>query len=93
MHALLELLCLAMTAVHLLGKWWWMGVRYMSTHRITIIKAVCVVVMVLEALIVVGRQRAHVRITRMFRPLFLIDCYFAHNVRRWERFVDSDSVL
>ncbi len=80
--ALLELACLSVVALLLVGKYWWMGVRQMCTHRLTVFKAMAFVVLFVEVLIVLVRGTVHMRVTRLVRPVFLVDCYYAHNVRR-----------
>jgi two pore calcium channel protein 1 len=40
------------------------------------------VVLFFEVLIILVRGTVHMRVTRLVRPVFLVDCYYAHNVRR-----------
>lgn len=39
-------------------------------------------VMIVEAGVVMVRQTTHFRVTRALRPLFLLDSYYCHSVRR-----------
>jgi two pore calcium channel protein 1 len=39
--------------------------------------------MFMEALAVIIRQKNHLRITRLFRPMFFIDTYYLAGVRRY----------
>lgn len=39
--------------------------------------------MYMEALTVLIRQESHIRITRLLRPIFLIDTYYMVGVRRY----------
>ncbi len=47
------------------------------------LQAIVLVVMYVEALTVVIRQQNHIRITRVLRPLFLLDTHYMKDVRRY----------
>jgi two pore calcium channel protein 1 len=43
--------------------------------------------MVLEAIIVLARQRSHIHVTRALRPVFIIDNVLMDGVRRYVNFL------
>ena len=45
-------------------------------------QTIVLIVMVLEAIIVLARQRSHIHITRALRPVFIIDNVLMDGVRR-----------
>lgn len=84
-HAALELLLLAIAAALLAGRCWWQGVREVCYHRLSIIKAVALAVLTIEAIVVMARGAVHVRVLRFLRPVFLLDSYYAMSCRRFVR--------
>ncbi|GFV56391.1 two pore calcium channel protein 1 [Trichonephila clavipes] len=43
---------------------------------------VVLVIMIIEAVVVLGRQTSHFRVTRALRPVFLIDNHYCKGIRR-----------
>ncbi|XP_033106925.1 two pore calcium channel protein 1-like [Anneissia japonica] len=81
-HGSLELFGLSIIALGLGMKLRWLGWKQFFTHKRTAMKAFCLFIMYLEAIVVIIRQASHFRVTRAFRPIFLIDCHFLGGVRR-----------
>ncbi|XP_054749500.2 two pore channel protein 1-like [Lytechinus pictus] len=81
-HASLELFGLTIIALGLGLKMRWMGLKSFAKHKRTLLKAIFLLVMYSEALVVIVRQQSHFRVTRALRPIFLIDCHYCGGVRR-----------
>eukprot|EP00058_Branchiostoma_floridae_P009347 XP_002594835.1 hypothetical protein BRAFLDRAFT_124433 [Branchiostoma floridae] len=81
-HGSLELFALVLLGVELGLKMRWLGPKAFITHKRTLIKTVTLVVMFAEAIIVLIRQKSHIRVTRALRPIFLIDSHYCGGVRR-----------
>ncbi|XP_071790581.1 two pore channel protein 1-like isoform X1 [Asterias amurensis] len=81
-HGSLELFLLTITAIGLGLKVRWLGIKKFITHKRTLFKTIVLLVMYCEAITVLVRQKSHFRITRSFRPFFLIDCHYCGGVRR-----------
>ncbi|XP_078680096.1 two pore calcium channel protein 1-like [Branchiostoma floridae x Branchiostoma belcheri] len=81
-HGSLELFALVLLGVELGLKMRWLGPKAFATHKRTMIKTVTLVVMFAEAIIVLIRQKSHIRVTRALRPIFLIDSHYCGGVRR-----------
>ncbi|XP_071945842.1 two pore channel protein 1-like [Antedon mediterranea] len=81
-HGSLELFGLSIIALGLGMKIRWLGWKQFFTHKRTAVKAMCLFIMYLEAIVVIIRQASHFRVTRALRPIFLIDCHFLGGVRR-----------
>ena len=45
-------------------------------------QTIVLIVMVMEAIIVLARQRSHIHVTRALRPVFIIDNVLMDGVRR-----------
>ncbi|GFU29882.1 two pore calcium channel protein 1 [Nephila pilipes] len=81
-HASIELLCLLLMCVELVMKVRWMGSQAFFHHKRSVIKLVVLVIMIIEAVVVLGRQTSHFRVTRALRPVFLIDNHYCKGIRR-----------
>ncbi|XP_064391757.1 two pore channel protein 1-like isoform X2 [Halichondria panicea] len=81
-HALLEILLLFLLWLDMLLRLVWLKPKNFFTHKRTILILVVLVVMSVEAIVVLVRQQNHFRITRALRPIFLVDTYLMHGVRR-----------
>lgn len=84
-HASLELSALAIITIGLILKLRWLGAKTICTHHRTLIKAVTLAVMMVEAMTVLYRQTSHFRVTRALRPIFLMDNRYCRGVRRFTR--------
>lgn len=84
-HATLELVCLLILAVELILRFKWLGPEKFFKHVRTMTKAVALVVMFIEAIVVIIRQSNHIRVTRALRPIFLLDSNYCRGVRRFIR--------
>ncbi len=47
------------------------------------LQSLITIVMYMEVLAVLIRQRSHIRITRVLRPIFVLDTYYFGGVRRY----------
>ncbi|XP_071849102.1 two pore calcium channel protein 1-like isoform X2 [Apostichopus japonicus] len=81
-HASLELFCLTLIAIGVGMKMRWLGLKSFLKHKRTAIKAVVLLIMYVEAIIVIIRHQSHFRVTRALRPFFFIDCHYSRGVRR-----------
>ncbi|GIX76970.1 two pore calcium channel protein 1 [Caerostris darwini] len=81
-HASVELLCLLLMCVELCMKVRWMGSQAFLHHKRSVIKLIVLVIMIIEAVVVLGRQTSHFRVTRALRPVFLIDNHYCKGIRR-----------
>ncbi|XP_022253385.1 two pore calcium channel protein 1-like, partial [Limulus polyphemus] len=84
-HASLELVSLFIIGIELVMKLYWMGVKPFFQHRRSIIKLAAILMMFIESMIVIIRQASHFRISRGFRPVYLIDNYYCGGIRRVTR--------
>jgi len=83
-HTSVELCALLLLSIQLFLRTRWIGWRSVVTHRHGI-KAVTLLVMIIEALVVMVRNTSHFRVTRALRVLFVIDTHFCRGVRRFLR--------
>ncbi|CAL1300034.1 unnamed protein product [Larinioides sclopetarius] len=81
-HSSIELLCLFLMCVEVFMKVRWMGSRAFLHHKRSVIKFIILIIMIIEALVVLGRQTSHFRVTRALRPVFLIDNHYCKGIRR-----------
>ncbi|KAG8190159.1 hypothetical protein JTE90_008693 [Oedothorax gibbosus] len=81
-HASIELMCLSLMCAELAMKVRWMGRQAFLHHKRSVIKTVVLIIMILEAIVVLGRQSSHFRVTRALRPVFLIDNHYCKGIRR-----------
>ncbi|ODM99706.1 Two pore calcium channel protein 1 [Orchesella cincta] len=84
-HASLELSALAVITIGLILKLRWLGIKTIFTHHRTLLKALALAVMIVEATVVLYRQTSHFRVTRALRPIFLMDNRYCRGVRRFTR--------
>lgn len=84
-HGSLELLALFVVGIELAMKFRWLGWKTFFQHKRTFVKASTLLIMFIEAIIVLIRQTNHFRVTRAFRPIFLIDNRYCGGVRRFIR--------
>ncbi|XP_026277239.1 two pore calcium channel protein 1 [Frankliniella occidentalis] len=84
-HSIMEIAALITIAGELFLKLRWIGWRTILRHKRTAIKCLTLVVMFFEALVVLIRRSSHFRVTRAFRPIFLIDTRSFGAVRRFIR--------
>ncbi|XP_026472148.1 two pore calcium channel protein 1-like isoform X2 [Ctenocephalides felis] len=84
-HGVLELLNLTVIGVMLFLKLRWIGWKSILNHKRTMIKGITLGVMIIEALVVILRSTSHFRVTRAFRPMFLVDTRACGGVRRFVR--------
>ncbi len=82
-HSSVEIAALVLVAAQVFLKTRWIGWRTFFRHKRTLIKAVALAVMLVEALVVLIRSDNHFRVTRALRPIFLIDNHFFGGVRRY----------
>ncbi|GIY46120.1 two pore calcium channel protein 1 [Caerostris extrusa] len=59
-----------------------MGSQAFLHHKRSVIKLIVLVIMIIEAVVVLGRQTSHFRVTRALRPVFLIDNHYCKGIRR-----------
>lgn len=78
----IELICLAAISVRVILMYRWVGMRKMARRPGTVLKVLAIAGMCIEALIVIGRNKGHLRLTRLLRPLFVIDNYYSAGARR-----------
>ncbi|KFM59031.1 Two pore calcium channel protein 1, partial [Stegodyphus mimosarum] len=81
-HASIELMCLSLMGAELAMKVRWMGNQAFFQHKRSVIKSIVLFIMIIEALVVLGRQTSHFRVTRALRPVFLIDNHYCKGIRR-----------
>ena len=84
-HSSVEICLLVLVAIQLVLKTRWVGRRNFLGHKRTVFKSATLIVMMVEALVVVFRADNHFRVTRALRPIFLVDNYYCHGVRRFVR--------
>ncbi|XP_054718016.1 two pore channel protein 1-like [Uloborus diversus] len=81
-HASAELMCLSLMAAELSMKVRWMGGHSFFQHKRSVIKLIALIIMFVEAVVVLGRQTSHFRVTRALRPVFVIDNHYCKGIRR-----------
>lgn len=81
-HAAIEIFALATIAMELILKFRWMGPQRFSRHGRTVIKAIVLFAMIIEAIVIFSRQVGHARYSRALRPIFLIDNHYCNGIRR-----------
>jgi len=84
-HSSVELSALLVVSVELVLKFRWLGFKTSMNHPRSMVKAVTLVIMVAETIVVLVRQSSHFRVTRALRPIFVIDNYYFGGVRRYLR--------
>ncbi|KAG1714271.1 Two pore calcium channel protein 1 [Nymphon striatum] len=84
-HASLELFALFTIAAQLGIKVRWLGIKELLHHKRTVLKVLCLLIMFIEAVVVIVRQKSHFRVTRSLRPMFLIDNHYCGGLRRFIR--------
>ncbi|CAD5121091.1 DgyrCDS9631 [Dimorphilus gyrociliatus] len=84
-HATIELSCLFLIAMEVFLRIKWLGVGIFRTHFRSAIKAMALAIMIVEAIVVIARNKSHFRVTRCIRPLFLLDCFYCTGLRRFIR--------
>ena len=84
-HSSIELCGLILMIVQLYLKTRWIGFRSFLKHKRTLIKGVTLSVMIVEAIVVLLRNKNHFRVTRSLRVLFVCDTYYCGGVRRFIR--------
>lgn len=84
-HATIELSCLFLIAMEVFLRIKWLGIGIFKTHFRSAIKAFALVFMMVEAIVVMARNKSHFRVTRCIRPLFLLDCFYCTGLRRFIR--------
>ncbi|XP_041348857.1 two pore calcium channel protein 1-like [Gigantopelta aegis] len=84
-HGSLELLGLLILSLDLGIRVKWLGWKTTITHRRTLIKALALLIMVIEAIVVLVRQTNHFRVTRAVRPIFVIHSHYSKGIRRITR--------
>jgi hypothetical protein len=77
-----ELICLAAIAVRVVCLYRWIGLRRLLRRPGMLIKILALVGMAIEAFVVIGRNTGHLRLTRILRPLFVMDNYYSAGARR-----------
>ncbi|XP_065889561.1 two pore channel protein 1-like isoform X2 [Dysidea avara] len=78
----LELVFLFCLSVDIALKLLWIKPKFAFKHYRTIFKCILWIVMFTEAIVVLGRNEPHVRMTRALRPLFVLDSNLSVGVRR-----------
>ncbi|CAB3981741.1 two pore calcium channel 1 isoform X2 [Paramuricea clavata] len=81
-HGTLEASCLLISIIIFGIKIRWQGIQYSKYHKRTLVKALLIITMTTEIIVVLIRNDSHVRVTRAARPLFLLDTYYFGGVRR-----------
>ena len=81
-HSSIELCGLLLMTIQLYLKTRWIGWRSVLRHRRSLFKGLTLIVMLIEAIVVLIRNKNHFRVTRAFRVLFVIDTYYCGGVRR-----------
>lgn len=84
-HGSIEMLCLLILSLDLGIRFKWLGWRGFIKHKRTLFKAVMIILMLVESIVVLVRQTNHFRVTRALRPLFLIHTHYCQGVRRITR--------
>ena len=84
-HSSIELCGLILMSVQLFLKTRWIGWRSFLKHKRTLMKMVTLTVMIMEAIVVLLRNKNHFRVTRALRILFVCDTYYCGGVRRFIR--------
>ncbi|XP_029642687.1 two pore calcium channel protein 1-like [Octopus sinensis] len=84
-HSSLELFCLLILALILGIRLKWLKFRTFFKHKRTVLKMFLLLVMLVEAFVMICRQKNHLRVTRAVRPFFLMDSYYCKGVRRFTR--------
>ncbi|XP_014770199.2 two pore channel protein 1 isoform X1 [Octopus bimaculoides] len=84
-HSSLELFCLLILALILGIRMKWLKFRTFFKHKRTVLKMFLLLVMLVEAFVMICRQKNHLRVTRAVRPFFLMDSYYCKGVRRFTR--------
>lgn len=82
LHAIAELSALLLLIIELIFRLRWTGWQAFVRHTRSMLATGILLLMITEALFVLGRQNTHFRPTRAFRPLFLIDSAYCGGVRR-----------
>ena len=78
----IELICIAAISVRVFCLFRWIGLRRLLRRPGMLIKVLVLVGMTIEAVVVIGRNTGHLRLTRILRPLFVIDNYYSAGARR-----------
>ncbi|XP_046456240.1 two pore calcium channel protein 1-like [Daphnia pulex] len=84
-HSSMELTALVIVSVELIMKFRWVGFKIFIHHPRSMVKAVTLLIMIAESILVLVRQSSHFRVTRALRPIFLLDNHHFGGVRRYLR--------
>ncbi|CAG5133866.1 unnamed protein product, partial [Candidula unifasciata] len=84
-HGSVEMLCLLILSLDLGIRVKWLGWKSFLKHKRTLLKAVAIILMLIESIVVLIRQTNHFRVTRALRPLFLVHSHYCQGVRRITR--------
>nr|KAI8738376.1 two pore calcium channel protein 1-like [Biomphalaria glabrata] len=84
-HGSLEMLCLLILSLDLGIRFKWLRLWGFIKHRRTLFKAILILLMLVESIVVLVRQTNHFRVTRALRPLFLLHTHYCQGVRRITR--------
>eukprot|EP00117_Sycon_ciliatum_P038382 scpid34018/ scgid28531/ Two pore calcium channel protein 1; Voltage-dependent calcium channel protein TPC1 len=79
--AIVEILCLLAAHIHTLFYFRWKGTHIFKERKL-ILKILLSVELLIEAIVVLARQKHHLRFMRAFRPIFIIDNKFATGIKR-----------
>ncbi|KAK4010715.1 two pore calcium channel protein 1 [Daphnia magna] len=84
-HSSMELMALVIVSVELIMKFRWVGFKIFIHHPRSMVKALTLLIMIAESIVVLVRQSSHFRVTRALRPIFLLDNHHFGGVRRYLR--------
>ncbi|XP_063876277.1 two pore channel protein 1-like [Scylla paramamosain] len=84
-HASIELFGLFLVGISIVMHLRWLGPRTYLTHRRSAVKLVTWIVMLVDAVVVISRNKTHFRVTRALRPIFMVDNRYLGGVRRFLR--------
>ncbi|KAG0729596.1 Two pore calcium channel protein 1 [Chionoecetes opilio] len=83
---LVELFGLFLVGISIVMQLRWLGPRTFLTHRRSAVKGLVTwIVMLIDAVVVISRNKTHFRVTRAMRPIFMVDNRYLGGVRRFLR--------
>ncbi|XP_050723156.1 two pore channel protein 1-like isoform X2 [Eriocheir sinensis] len=80
-HASVELFGLFLIGISIVMQLRWLGPRTFLTHKRSVVKLVTWIVMLIDAIVVIIKNKTHFRVTRALRPIFLVDSRYLGGVR------------
>jgi two pore calcium channel protein 1 len=83
LKCLLELLLMGVIIVLMAMRGMWLGWRKMFRQRRTVMKAVVIAALMIDAFVEMVHNSHHGRFLRALRPLFLFDVYYLAGLRRY----------